>query len=1076
MTISTLLKFRNIDSTKDINDRLKNMFSHGVVGDTGAINSIAISMSSITVTIDPFSAATRNGIVFYNEEPTYTTSTRSTDGFYLTYFEVNYTVGSITTTDFKIQHYFTEAAAISAYNYKWVKHAIFQVSGGVVVPTSLETAYDNTDRIDKFSRAPFKGTLATLSLLSGVNNTFYRTGDMLITLDTRELYVLEKGSGIGINDWDTLGIQDIEDCLGIHRGNGTVNKALCTSAGGVCFYDEKHLTEDQFDAVTSGTAVPSEEASGLSGGNPVVCGRYPMGKLVRVGTTLAGAPGGTLYNTDVDIAVLTGKVFTGLGTQGSTQTLFKAFYYEDISIRNYKQVLGDDRKAVELGCKYNGAFYDPNTLPAGTDSYGFLDVTVPLSFEITLKFSLRPLTVYKNTKIYIYYLDANDIQTKDTVLGGTQTYESLNKDFDLLDVIIGASNTTVYTGDFNYIPVAPAGALVIQDLMESLDSTLSATLTALSSHVTTVSGIATTLPDIRLMPTTGSNPYVGWRAYQSNNTLADSNQQFFSARIFTRSGAATKNTDFFEIADKGKVISRHQRYGQADWYTDTLGSRSGACFTVNHWEYHTAGIGTPQEYDQGYEYVTSLRRHRMSYAEWNSRHTIEDGPDASKTISNNLTYYITTVTSSVSANSMFVPTAGTSGFNVSDVGNYMYLHYVSGFNVATACNRLYKIDFIDYGGNPALKLSKLDGTTDAFLLGYSGSSAVFSIFSPNLQGSMYEYSPYYDGANTYDHNYHFKHLINLDNLICSASVNTAAHFGAGVSTASNFGAGTLYISPTWSNNKTTSSWDPDFPEHERYCFITKSYNVYEQLSATNASGYQGSSKITSYLRGDGCFNVESHSSGVQSIAGGCYLYGDLYNSGKYVIDIPGSTLQPAFSSEAGIGTNVLVGNPIINPVGYRGLLIGHDGTYSIITDFANLGAGGNASPMVSSVLYGARLPLQPFTNLSIQKYATIEEVYLDFFVSGEAGFPTELYVIASQTRLNGVTATTDTTLLTVLLANPGTPMGNRYFVGTTLITPLQINAPVYIYIKPQLAAASLGPIEIIGIKIRGTIYEPRQLG
>ena len=142
MAIKALLQFRNIDSTKDINDKMKTLFSHGIVAETGTINSTTISSPTVTVAINPFSAVSQDGIVFYNEELTSTIETFSIiDNWYLTYFEVIYLEGTVTTVNFKINQYASEALAIAAADSTWVKHAIFQIRGGVVTPQSLTKAF-----------------------------------------------------------------------------------------------------------------------------------------------------------------------------------------------------------------------------------------------------------------------------------------------------------------------------------------------------------------------------------------------------------------------------------------------------------------------------------------------------------------------------------------------------------------------------------------------------------------------------------------------------------------------------------------------------------------------------------------------------------------------------------------------------------------------------------------------------------------------------------------------------------------------------------------------------------------------
>ena len=241
-----LLKFRNPDSTQDLNDRYKDLFNKGFFsgGELRAVN------GALKVDLRPFATAGSDGM--FVREDSETTRLDVLAGFenyivirqeYISNADPVLSLESLTKQQFDLD---------GPEDAKGADNPTLIVFGVVNVPTEsapgvptvsvtqnmIET--DESNIIDTLGRSSFRGLLAAeLSLPAGTGN---RAGDYYIITDgTGDFPTLFAWNGVS---WINItNAQAILDLLDSHRQNQNAN--------------ERHLTDDQWAAVAGSSGAPA---------------------------------------------------------------------------------------------------------------------------------------------------------------------------------------------------------------------------------------------------------------------------------------------------------------------------------------------------------------------------------------------------------------------------------------------------------------------------------------------------------------------------------------------------------------------------------------------------------------------------------------------------------------------------------------------------------------------------------------------------------------------------------------------------------------------------------------------------
>lgn len=325
MAIRTLLKFRNLDLTKDINDRYTRLFNPGVF-DGGEVIPV-VGQLKIDL-IAPWKLINAEGMVVEETADRYRLDTPAGQTTVIAckavYYENNVPEISIVALE-------KSAYDLLPDQYKYTVFANVEVPIGATNTLSSYIKYSSRDTIDKLGRNVIRGVLSNASSLPSAKDN--QAGDVYMVAD-----------GLGgiphLYGWDGLQWVILTDAatamadLATHRAN--------------LFTDEKHATDDEKDALvgTSGTPpsssnkfidnadsrIPTQsQKDALSGsdGAPSTTNRYITEEYPLAAPDekeLGSAPVGGY----VELLASEGPVFVGRGGGGSVDVYFK-FYDQNLN-------------------------------------------------------------------------------------------------------------------------------------------------------------------------------------------------------------------------------------------------------------------------------------------------------------------------------------------------------------------------------------------------------------------------------------------------------------------------------------------------------------------------------------------------------------------------------------------------------------------------------------------------------------------------------------------------------------------------------------------------------------------------
>ena len=427
MAIKTLLRFRNLDSTKDLNDRYVKLITPGVFSG----GDILPVPAQLKVDLTPWKLFSSDGMVV--EETS-------------TVVRLTVVAGQTTVIAVKAVYVSNNAPIVNTVAMEVSAFLAlsdidkYVVMGYVSVPlaaTQVLSSYINytpRESIDKIGRSPFRGYLTSAGFLPASGN---RGGDY---------YVINDGVGglINIYGWDGLAWQILTDAvqlnseLNAHRQN--------------IYVDEKHLTDDEKHAVvgTSGVGVSTinklidnadariptqNENDALQGSNGVpsdtnrfITQEYVQAVTEEISSLIAPV------NPYVEVAILIGPAFVGRGPTGSANKYFQ--FYHLTEEREFSRA---DSQIVNIAGVYKDAgltqelipFSDPNV-----DSMGFF-----LNNSLYIKFNVAPDAGYRlfYGKKYILATLPPDALLRRTINEAQTTSQAVK----IIENIKGRSFTTV---------------------------------------------------------------------------------------------------------------------------------------------------------------------------------------------------------------------------------------------------------------------------------------------------------------------------------------------------------------------------------------------------------------------------------------------------------------------------------------------------------------------------------------------------------------------------------------------------------------------------------------------------------
>lgn len=395
MAIRTLLRFRNLDSTKDINDRFSNLFNAGVYSG-GDVVPVA---SQLKVDITPWEVVSSDGMVVIETSDT----TR-----------LNTPAGQTTVVAVKVEYIenndpVVDVVAIeeSAFNIlvdkdKYVIFAHVEVPAGATQVLNSFINFTPRDTLDKIGRSVFRGHLTNAGLLPTNGN---RVGDFYVVVDG-------VGGPPNLHAWDGSQWRIMTDFVQLSADLSAHRQNL--------FTDEKHLTDDEKDAVqgTSGNAVndtnrfvdnadtrlpTQDENDALIGshGSPSTSNLY-ITQDFPLALTNEEFSGSAPANPYVELVLTDGPFFVGTSGVGSANKYFQ--FYDSVLKREY--IRTDGQPVNVTGIFLDSGLtneLDPSTNP-DVDPFGFLTNTT-----IFVEFDTPPDTAFR--LLYGKRFTLNDIPT-----------------------------------------------------------------------------------------------------------------------------------------------------------------------------------------------------------------------------------------------------------------------------------------------------------------------------------------------------------------------------------------------------------------------------------------------------------------------------------------------------------------------------------------------------------------------------------------------------------------------------------------------------------------------------------------
>ena len=315
MTLTAVLKYRNADSTRDMNSRILALFQRGVL--TGG--TIVPVSGSLEVDVQPFTAQSEDGMLVTSDDAERVAIPLDQTSVISLYAQYS------STGDPTLEVRVTEASLFSGLLDRdfYVVLGAVTISSPATEVTTTDISYALRERQDRRGNLIIRGVLQNTASLP-VDPNFNFPGDS---------YIVTPGGGVtpDIYSWDGLAWINITATAAIasdlaqHRAN--------------LFPNEIHLTDDQADAVSGSSGVPSasnrfvteadtrlptqDENDALEGSDatpPSGSNRYIVESEPLAAPSILSfpvAPGGF-----IQIPVASGPTYVGNGVVGSADQYF----------------------------------------------------------------------------------------------------------------------------------------------------------------------------------------------------------------------------------------------------------------------------------------------------------------------------------------------------------------------------------------------------------------------------------------------------------------------------------------------------------------------------------------------------------------------------------------------------------------------------------------------------------------------------------------------------------------------------------------------------------------------------------
>ncbi len=369
MTLRTLLRFQNPDSTQDINDRTRGLFNKGVFSG-GGVEAIS---GTLTVRLTPFASLGPDGMFVREDDEN---NVLSVDAGIRNYIVVRQRYVANNEPIVSVEA-LTEAEYLGDPEQEYlITFAVVDVPIAAIEVLQSHIEFYERDVIDPVGRLAFRGVLGNADLLPLITTNSNRAGDF---------YIITDGSGGFPEIWTWNGLewanitqaQTMISLLDTHRDNLDVDKI--------------HVTDLQADALLGTVGTPSDSNRYITSLDPRVPNQNENDALQADPTILSesapsdsnryinsskifAAPAVTDFvgTSSIELLDANGPYFVGTGTTGTAQKFFNIYGRDSSQEDDDQELLNSEFQPVRITGIYTEASLSVELNPTVSgDALGF---------------------------------------------------------------------------------------------------------------------------------------------------------------------------------------------------------------------------------------------------------------------------------------------------------------------------------------------------------------------------------------------------------------------------------------------------------------------------------------------------------------------------------------------------------------------------------------------------------------------------------------------------------------------------------------------------------------------------------
>jgi len=398
VTLRTLLRFQNPDSTQDINDRTRGLFNKGVFsgGDVEAIS------STLTVRLTPFASLGPDGMFVREDDEN---NVLSVSAGVRNYIVVRQRYVANTDPIVSVES-LTGAEYLGDPEQEYlITFAVVDVPALATEVLQSHIEFFERDVIDPVGRLAFRGVLDNAGLLPLITTNSNRAGDF---------YIITDGSGGFPEIWTWNGLewvnttqaQTMISLLDTHRDNLDVDKIHVTDLQADALFGTVGTPSDSNRYVTSlDPRIPSQNENDALQADPTILSEFAPSDSNRYinSSKIFAAPAVIDFvgTSSIELTDANGPYFVGAGTIGTAQKFFNIYGRDSSQEDDDQELLNSEFQPVRITGIFTEASLTNELSPAAnpqTDALGFFSgaslfvgVSNPADVDFTISYGKRTL-------------------------------------------------------------------------------------------------------------------------------------------------------------------------------------------------------------------------------------------------------------------------------------------------------------------------------------------------------------------------------------------------------------------------------------------------------------------------------------------------------------------------------------------------------------------------------------------------------------------------------------------------------------------------------------------------------------